>query len=347
MSYGIPFGGAEIYMGRLAQLLQGDAKFYALCGNEKLATFLSGSGVSVFSYVPVLNWRDLWKLEYLLVCTVMLPYLRLRHGIDTLWIQGFREALFLPWARVLGYTTIATMHVTLERSISQVLYPYLILCAHKVICVSKSVSESVPAMVPRRTLVVVPNWVSSVAEPVRRHSNGSPLHMLYVGRLIEYKGASLIFDAMRQLTSKGDGHRVSLTVVGDGSYKGELERQAVGLDVQFAGFLNDTSAAYRNADLFINPTLGPEGSSLVNLEAMSYGLPCILSDLGVNREITDDGQYALLFRRGDATDLCAKIEMCLSSPTLLERYGQLAMSIVAGNHSPDTAHARYIEEIGL
>ena len=345
--YGIPFGGAEIYTGRLAQLLQGDAKFYALCGNEKFATFLAGSGVSVFSYVPVLNWKLLSKVEYLLVCTVMLPYLRLRYSIDTIWIQGFREAMVLPWARMLGYTTIATLHNTLTRSISQVFYPYLILSAHKVICVSRSVAESVPAIVPRRKLAVVQNWVSSVPKPLRRDSSSSQLRMLYVGRLEKYKGASLIFDAMRELNSKGKGHRVSLTVVGDGSYRGELERQAEGLDVQFAGFQRDPSRAYQNADLFINPTLGPEGSPLVSLEAMGHGLPCILSDLGVNKELSAAGKYALLFRLGDAGDLCAKIEMCLTSPGLLERYGDLAMSIVANSYSSDIARASYIQEIGL
>jgi glycosyltransferase involved in cell wall biosynthesis len=347
LCYGIPIGGAEIYMGRLAQLLHGYAEFCALCGNEELATFLAKSGVRVFSYVPVLNWEYWWRFEYLLVCSVMLPYLRLRYGIDTIWIQGFREAMVLPWARVLGYTTIATMHNTLTRSISQAFYPYLILSAHKVICVSKSVAESLPAMVPRRKSAVVQNWVSSVPKPVRRHSNGSPLRMLYVGRLVKYKGASLIFDAMRELNSKGKGHRVSLIVVGEGSYRSKLERLAEGLDVQFAGFHRDPSRAYQDADLFINPTLGPEGLSLVSLEAMAHGLPCILSDLGVNKELTADGKYALLFRLGDASDLCAKIEMCLTSPGLLERYGQLAMSVAASRHNSDFARARYIEEIGL
>jgi glycosyltransferase involved in cell wall biosynthesis len=80
---------------------------------------------------------------------------------------------------------------------------------------------------------------------------------------------------------------------------------------------------------------------------MAHGLPCILSDLGANKEISEGGKYALLFRLGDASDLCAKIEMCLTSPDLLERYGQLALSVVEKRHSPDFARARNLEEIGL
>ena len=347
VAYGRPFGGAEIYMGRLAQLLKEDASFYALCDNDQVTAYLSGCGVHVFSYAPVLKWKGSWKLEYSLVCALVLPYLRLRYRIDTIWIQGFREAILLPWARLLGYSAIVTMHVTLERSISQLLYPYLILCAQKVICVSQSVEQSIPAFVQRGKVAVVQNWVSSVPKCPRQGCGGLPLRLLYVGRLVKYKGCALILEAMRELKSRGKSHCVSLTIVGDGEHRSDLERQADGLNVHFAGFLRDPASAYENADLFINPTLGPEGSPLVSLEAMSYGLPCILSDLAVNREISGDGEFALLFRGGDATDLCAKIETCINSSSLLTKYGRLALKCVASRHSRKMVRARYIEEIGL
>jgi len=41
-----------------------------------------------------------------------------------------------------------------------------------------------------------------------------------------------------------------------------------------------------------------------------------------------------------AGDLCAKIEMDLSSPELLERYEQLALSIVARSRVSDIARAK-------
>jgi glycosyltransferase involved in cell wall biosynthesis len=173
------------------------------------------------------------------------------------------------------------------------------------------------------------------------------LRLLYVGRLIQYKGASLILEAMRQLKDAGYGDKVSLTIVGEGSYRQELERQAEGLAVQFSGFMENTSAAYQSADVFVNPTYGPEGSSLVTLEAMAHGLPCILSDIGVNREVTEDGKYAILFRRGDASDLRAKIEMCVACPDLMQQYEQLGLLVANTRYGPKAAHARYVEELGI
>jgi len=348
VTYGRPFGGAEIYTGRLAKLLGDHATFYALCGDAHLASYLSGSGVDVFSYAPRLRKGLWWKLEYSLICAVMLPYLRWRYGLDTIWIQGFREAFFLPLARLFGYTAIATMHVTLERSISQVFYPYLILSAHRVVCVSASVAESLPSIVPRSKIAIIQNWVSSPEKcAAGQHPACGRLRLLYVGRLVQYKGASLILEAMRHLKEAGYGYEVSLTIVGDGNCRQELECQAKGLDVQFSGFIEDTSAAYQSADLFVGPTYGPEGSSLVALEAMAHGLPCVLSDIAVNRELTEDGKYALLFRRGNAADLRARIEMCIRCPELMHQYKQLALNIASIKYGPQVAHARYVEELGL
>jgi glycosyltransferase involved in cell wall biosynthesis len=102
-------------------------------------------------------------------------------------------------------------------------------------------------------------------------------------------------------------------VVGDGSYRSQLEVAAQELDVQFAGFQADPSRFYEDSTVFINPSLGPEGLPLVSLEAMAYGLPCIFSDLPVHREITGGGKAAVLFKRGDSDSLTQQLRELLGS----------------------------------
>jgi hypothetical protein len=99
VTYGRPFGGAEIYAGRLAQLLKDHATFYALCGNAHLASYLSSTGIKVFSYHPRLRKGIWWKLEYFLICAIMLPYFKWRYHVDTIWIQ-------LSFCRLLGSLAI-------------------------------------------------------------------------------------------------------------------------------------------------------------------------------------------------------------------------------------------------
>ena len=126
-----------------------------------------------------------------------------------------------------------------------------------------------------------------------------------MGRLEHYKGLHLLLEAMRGVTG------VRLTVVGIGSYREQLEKLASGLDVYFEGFCADTYRFYQTSDIFINPSLGPEGLPIVSLESMAHGLPCIFSALPVHKEISNDGAASLLFEIGDAVDLRIKLSQLI------------------------------------
>jgi glycosyltransferase involved in cell wall biosynthesis len=353
---GVPFGGVEVYLASLARLLEGGAELYALCVNPELAGLLAERGVHVFALGFALHRG---KFLQILLGALSLPYLRLRYGVNTVWINGYTEIVLLPWARLLGCTAMATRHLTLDpqmpgwhlapnRAVARVLYRHLAFVAHKIICVSGAVAEDLATIVSPSKLVVIRNWVPVLPDLVKTpKTDGEPLKLLFVGRLQKYKGVSIVIDAMHRLKEQGKNHAVSLTVVGEGEFLEELKHQAEGLDVRFVGFQRDTSQFYRDADVFVNPSAGPEGLPLVSLEAMSYGLPCIFSDLTVHREITDDGECALLFRSQDAGDLCAKIDVLLASRELMVRYGELAREMINLHHSPAVARASYFKELGI
>jgi glycosyltransferase involved in cell wall biosynthesis len=150
---------------------------------------------------------------------------------------------------------------------------------------------------------------------------------------------------MRRLDSAGLGGRLSLTIVGEGRYREDLEKEAMGLNVTFMGFQEDPTPYYLSADVFVNPSIGPEGLPLVSLEAMSHGLTCILSDLPVHKEITNDGRAALLFRAGDVDDLTRRLENLLSSQQLFEHYGSSARQQIETWHVASRARERYLKLI--
>lgn len=349
ISFAKPFGGAEIYSGRLAELLRDRAQFFAFVGSEKVASFLEASQVSIVSSDQRSASGFWWKLSFLLRGILLLIRLRLRRRIDTVWVQGFREAFFLPVARVLGFETLVTMHVALEPSPSQVCYPFLILFADKVFCVSETVRKSLPGFVPSGKLAVIDNW-TPVRKIERKPLPSNPderIQLLYVGRLIAYKGAALLVEATRLLHNRGLANRFTVTIVGEGDVRRDLEASAAGLNILFTGFLEDPLSAYAAADVFIHPTLGPEGASLVVLEAFSFGLPCILSDIDVNRELTSEGEAALLFRSGDANDLASKIESFLEDRSLFQHYRARSEEMMRRRFHPEFARSGYLRELNL
>jgi glycosyltransferase involved in cell wall biosynthesis len=348
------FGGGQVYLLQLADLLQGRADLFAFCINPKVAKLLEEHGVKSVTYPWALN---IGKPIHMLLCMFIVLRFRLFHGVNVVWANGIPDIAAMPAARLLGCTAFATRHLTLEievqdwyrgakRRAAELLYRAFAGSAHKIVCVSQAVADDLARIVSPDKLVVIRNWVSSLPEPAHdyRQSN-EVVRLLYVGRLQKYKGASTILEAMRRIDSKGEAGRLSLTIVGEGRYREELETEAKGLNVTFAGFQADPTPYYLSADVFVNPSIGPEGLPLVSLEAMSHGLTCILSDLPVHKEITSDGQAALLFRAGNVDDLTAKLEELLSSHQLFEHYGRSARQQIETWHVAPSARERYLKLI--
>lgn len=107
---------------------------------------------------------------------------------------------------------------------------------------------------------------------------GSPIRLLYVGRLLEWKGIMLAFMALKKLNIP-----YQLDIIGQGPAKDFLEQYAGsnGLQVNFRGFIprNELPAHYQKSQLFVFPSLRDSGGFVV-LEAQSNGLPVLTLDLG-------------------------------------------------------------------
>lgn len=118
----------------------------------------------------------------------------------------------------------------------------------------------------------------------KTNTNNSVINLLFVGRLVPYKGADMLIDAIHNL-SDDLRNKIKLTIVGDGSEKVKLENQVknLGLEkvVSFTGWIKqeETVEYYKQADIFCFPSIREFGGAVV-LEAMACGLPCIVANNG-------------------------------------------------------------------
>jgi glycosyltransferase involved in cell wall biosynthesis len=351
---GIEFTGAQSYVQNLVPLLSNDVRFWLLKVSPRLTLPEEPASTTIVDLSFAVQWG---RALQILLCMIVLAGLRVRHGLDAVWVNGYPEIALMPWARVLGCKALATRHLTLLTEKPRLywlrngwrvhfLYERLAPAAHAIVCVSETVAQSLKKCIREEKLVVIQNWVPALPEPVSpRRDQADHLRLLFVGRLTRHKGVSLLLDAMRHFDTKNSSCALSLTIVGEGEDREALEREADGLDVIFAGFQSDPQRYYKLADVFINPTLGPEGLPLVSLDAMSHGLPCILSDIPVHQEITAGGKAALLFKSGSADDLNRMITSLFESPQLLRYYGQMAREAIEIHHGPDLARHRYLEAL--
>jgi glycosyltransferase involved in cell wall biosynthesis len=103
----------------------------------------------------------------------------------------------------------------------------------------------------------------------------------------------------------------------------------------------EMSAAYRSSDLLIGPCHPEEGFGLPVLEALSSGLPVLLSDTPGHRHIAREA--AAYFPCGDAPALARALESLLADPARRRRLSALGPA-EAGRFQTAAVVDRLLEE---
>lgn len=145
--------------------------------------------------------------------------------------------------------------------------------------------------------------------------------LLFVGRLVEFKGVEYLISAMKCLDA-------TLSIVGKGPARDSLERHAraegVADRVTFEGFVSEArlDRLYREATLFVLPSVGEnESFGIVQLEAMKRGLPVINTSLPTGVPYASvDGQTGRTVPPGDPEAIAAAAEELLADPERYRRY---------------------------
>jgi glycosyltransferase involved in cell wall biosynthesis len=284
---------------------------------------------------------------------LILPLILVRRGIDMVQVNGFLEATFMLEARLLGRRAVYTRHGPFEmelfpwyraplKFLPRALARISVHLATQVVCVSETVGLGVRKIRPAVPTVVIPNWLEAQGKPQEIcHQPDRPVTIVCASRLERYKGIQLAIEAVRGVPG------ARLVVVGDGPYRSELEGMATDLidagKVEFAGFQKNMQPYYELADLFCMPSLGPEGLPMSSLEAMGRGLPCILSNLPVHREITDNGLGAMLFSSGEVNSLREAMTVLVRDGSLRARFGAAGYRLVGERYTAERVRDAYLE----
>ncbi len=151
-----------------------------------------------------------------------------------------------------------------------------------------------------------------------------PLRLISVGHLSRVKGYPLLIEAVHLLRSRGKG--VNLTIIGEGSCRGELEaliaKLGLGDVVRLAGACShDRVPEYLSAsDIFVLSSF-LEGVPVVLMEAMAMECPCVATRITGIPEIIDDGVDGLLVPPGSAECLAKAIERLADDEGLARKFG--------------------------
>ena len=150
--------------------------------------------------------------------------------------------------------------------------------------------------------------------------------MLTVGRLVEDKAQDVLLDAFAQAGEDFKNWR--LAIVGEGRLAATLRAQAetlgIGERVDWHGIVRDPYHFYRTAHVFALPSR-VEGTPNALLEAMSCGLPVVVSDGAPGPlELVEDGVTGLIVPVNDPAKLAAALRRLGNDGDLRARLGAAA-----------------------
>ncbi len=169
------------------------------------------------------------------------------------------------------------------------------------------------------------------------------LHALMVGRLSPVKGIDVAIDAMAALPA---GHRWHLDLIGDGGLRSELEAQVARLGlrdcVTFHGFRRDVFALMAHSDLLLM-TSHHEGLPYTLLEAMSLGLPALVSDVGGLAEVLEQGRTGWLVPPGEPQGFRDGLQVLGDDAELRRRIGAAAAVAQRARYTLAAMGEQYLE----
>ena len=139
--------------------------------------------------------------------------------------------------------------------------------------------------------------------------------LISAGELNENKNNTVLISALAKLQNRN----IHYFLCGVGDKENDLRQQAqeAGLseNVHFLGYRTDMKALLQAADVFVMPSFR-EGLSRSIMEAMSAGLPCIVSKIRGNVDLVTEGQGGYLHAPADADTAAAAIEKLASDKDL-------------------------------
>ena len=224
-----------------------------------------------------------------------------------------------------------------------------------IVFLSDAMRQEVETQTPSRThLYTIHNGCEeSRFWPSEALPCNEPPVVLFVGRVVPYKGVHVLIQAIKILNERsvpvwcrvvGSAHALAQNAKAT-PYVTSLHSTAPP-NVSFAGFRSGTQIAeeYRASDILCCPSIFPEPFGLVNIEAMACGLPVVASRTGGIPEIAAGGGI-LLFETGDAEDLANKLQRLLSDRNLRMQLREEGLSSFKRRFRSATAVEAYLQVV--
>jgi glycosyltransferase involved in cell wall biosynthesis len=249
-----------------------------------------------------------------------------------------REAIRLPaWTQTLG-GGVSDSKEKLERKTRE------LELADLIVVPSQFVKNSLPGWAKNKEIVISPfgTPVDTNKQPEIRYSSGSdrPLRILFAGSMGQRKGLADLFSAVKSL----DKSKVELVVMGGLQAPMEFYIDKLPNFIYEPGRPNrEVLKLMASCDIFCLPSI-VEGRALVMQEAMSQGLPLIITPNTGGEDLIIEGETGFLIPIRSPEIIAEKINWFLENREKIPNMGNMA-KLQAGKLTWDSYTTKIINSI--
>ncbi|HUV72383.1 MAG TPA: glycosyltransferase family 4 protein [Clostridia bacterium] len=183
-----------------------------------------------------------------------------------------------------------------------------------------------------------------------REKYGLPIERVIVsfcGRLVERKGLTFLLKAWSKIETK----KAILVLIGSGRDQSDsvedklrsMVKENKIRNVRFLGAQTRERVAdmLKVSDIFVYPSIHPEGTALSVLEAMSCGVPVVVSNIGGLNDVVTNGKNGLTVPAGNSDKLGETLLELIANSQKYREIGQAGRRTVIGRYSTEKLVKEY------
>lgn len=223
----------------------------------------------------------------------------------------------------------------------------LMKCCDRIVFLSRNVVSQLAAMLPLETAAtlqakasILPVFTEVPARLNGRTVSQRPVVVFFIGNVGQRKG---VYDLIRAAKQIRERCAIPFQMVFVGAFDSPKEKRCLlslvaELEltdlVTFLGSVSEETKAraFQDADVFALPSYG-EGVPMSLIEAMSYALPVVVTNVGGIPETVNNGQEGIVLSPGDIPALSAALASLIEAPELRLQMGLKARSRAQEYHS--------------
>jgi len=344
-------GGAEIQLQRLIPRLQ--ARGFEVCVVTRketgLESFVKVEGVPVYRVAspgPKLLAGALFTLSAARLLSRLRPNVIHAHEILSPTSAAFLAKRFHGWPVIVTIHRggiMGDIYKLKHRLFGMRRFHILRQGVDAFVVISREIDNELAKLnVPLEKRAFIPNGVdteyfaplSQVQKKYLRAELSIPpktIVVVYLGRLVAEKRVDHLLRIWPDVQAAFP--EALLLIVGTGSEEPQL-REMAGQGIQFIGQIRDAARYLQAADLYVSPS-STEGLSLSLLEALSSGLPVLVTSVGGARDVIQHNVNGYLIPPDDLPCLRLGLLTLLGDSTLRRRLGESGRQRILSDYSLD------------